>query len=354
MKARSYISPFLLVLALLLSACGGAAAPAAPAASSGDASATATEPAAAGSAAAPVTTTTDAAATGNAATGNAAAGNDLLADILKRGVLRVSTDPAYPPQSELVENAQKDPNSKCQGDERQASEFKGFDIDVAVAIAKGLGVEACFVTPEWTMITAGSWSGRWDISVGSMTITPERMQKLYFSQPYYTTPAAFFVHKDNTTFTQPSDLSGKKVGACSGCTYDAYIAGTLQIPGEEITFVVKDAQFTGYDTDTSALQDLALGDGVRLDAVLTALPTGQGFIASGKPIKQLGDPVYFEYLSAAFDKNSQLDNKSFRAKVDEIIKQLHSDGTLKQLSEQYYQADLATEAAKFDVAALNQ
>jgi len=93
---------------------------------------------------------------------------------------------------------------------------------------------------------------------------------------------------------------------------------------------------------------------VRLDAVLTALPTGQGFIASGKPLKQLGDPVYFEYLSAAFDKNSQLDSTAFRAKVDEIIQGLHSDGTLKKLSEQYYQTDLASAAAKFDIAALKQ
>jgi polar amino acid transport system substrate-binding protein len=223
-----------------------------------------------------------------------------------------------------------------------------------VEIAKRLGVEPCFVTPDWTLITGGNWSGRWDVSVGSMTVTPERMQKLFFSQPYYTTPAAVFVHTDNTTYTQPADLSGKKVGACAGCTYEAYLDGTLQIPGEKIDFVIKDIEFTGYDTDTSALQDLALGDGTRLDGALTALPTGQGFIDDGKPIKQLGDPVYFEYLSAAFDKSSALDSKSLRAKVDEIIQAMHSDGTLKQLSEQYYGTDLANAAATFDVKALNQ
>ena len=286
--------------------------------------------------------------------GAAATGNDLLADIMARGVLRISTDPAYPPQSELVTDAQLSPDSKCSGDERQAGEFTGFDIDTAVEIAKRLGVEACFVTPDWTLITAGNWSGRWDISVGSMTITPERMEKLYFSQPYYTTPAAFFVHQDNTTFTQPSDLSGKKVGACSGCTYDAYLAGTLAIPGETIDFVVKNVEFTGYDTDTSALQDLALGDGVRLDGVLTAMPTGQGYINDGNPIKQLGDPVYFEYLAAAFDKESALDTASLQAKVNEIIQGMHTDGTLKQLSEKYYGADLASAAASFDLAGLEQ
>ena len=76
------------------------------------------------------------------AAGAATAGNDLLADILARGVLRISTDPAYPPQSELVTDAQLSPDSKCSGDERQAGEFTGFDIDTAVEIAKRLGVEA--------------------------------------------------------------------------------------------------------------------------------------------------------------------------------------------------------------------
>ncbi len=304
--------------------------------------------------AAPVASTTPAASDALTTPAASAATNDLLAEITKRGVLRISTDPAYPPQSELVEGAQKPADSKCTGDEHVAAEFKGFDIDAAVEIAKRLGVEACFVTPDWTLITGGKWSGRWDISVGSMSITPERMKALYFSQPYYTTPAAFFVYKDNKSFTKIEDLSGKKIGACSGCTYESYLNGTLEIPGETITPVVKDADVHGYDTDTSGLQDLALGDGTRLDAVLTALPTGQGFIKSGKPLKQLGDPVYFEYLSAAFDRSTNLDSTSFRNKVTEIIQAMHSDGTLKKLSEQYYGSDLATAAAAFDFAGLKQ
>jgi polar amino acid transport system substrate-binding protein len=268
--------------------------------------------------------------------------------------LVVSTDPAYPPQSELVENATRPAGTKCTADQHTANEFKGFDIDAAVEIAKRLGVEACFVTPDWTLITGGSWSDRWDISVGSMTITPERMKVLYFSQPYYTTPAAIFVHKNNTTFAKPDDLAGKKVGACSGCTYESYLDGSLVIPGEKIDFLIKDPQFKGYDTDTSALQDLALGDGVRLDAVLTAEPTGQAFIAGGKPIKELGGPIFFEYLAAAIDKKHSSDATSFVKKVSEVIQQMHSDGTLLKLSQQYYQADLTTAAAKFDVNALAQ
>jgi polar amino acid transport system substrate-binding protein len=283
-----------------------------------------------------------------------AAAKDKLAEILARGTLIVSTDPAYPPQSQLVEGGARAANTKCASDQHTASELTGFDIDVSVAIAAKLGVEACFVTPDWTLITAGNWSNRWDISIGSMTITPERMTKLYFTQPYYTTPAAFFVNSANTTYTQPSDLSGKRIGACTGCTYDAFIAGTLQIPGETINYVVQNAQFVGYETDLNALQDLALGDGVRLDAVLTAQPTGAGAINDGLPLKPLGEPVYFEYLAGAVDKASTPDPVSFLKRVSEIIQGLNSDGTLLQLSQHYYGLDLTTAAAPFDLAALNQ
>ncbi len=309
---------FLALLAIVLTACP-AAAPAAPA----------TMPA---EQAAPATA-------------------DLLADITARGVLRVSTDPAYPPQSELVADAKKADNSKCGGEEHTVNEFSGFDIDVAAEIAKRMGVELCFVTPAWELIVGGKWSGRWDLSIGSVTITPERMQALYFAQPYYTTPAAFFIQADNTTFTKPEDLSGKTIGACSGCTYETYLEGALEIPGETINLVVKDATVNGVETDINALEDLVNG---RVDAVLTALPTGQGFMNDGKPIKQLGDAVFFEYLAPAIDRDSALDPTSFRNKVTELIQAMFEDGTLKTLSEKYYGTDLVSGAAAFDLAGLSQ
>ena len=279
---------------------------------------------------------------------------DKLAEVLSRGVLIISTDPAYPPQSELVEGAERPADTKCTSDQHTASEFRGFDIEVAKEVARRLGVEPCFVTPNWDLIVAGGWSDRWDISIGSMTITPNRMEKLYFSQPYYTTPAAFFVHADNTTFTQPSDLSGKRIGFGVGTTYEYYLEGTLEIPGETIEFLVQDPVIKPYDTDLFALEDLALGDGVRLDAVLTAQPTGAGAIADGIPIKQLGDPVFFEYLAAAVDKAAGKDPIPLIQRVSEIINEMHQDGTLLQLSQQFYGLDLTSAAAEFDLDALGQ
>ena len=280
--------------------------------------------------------------------------NDLLAKITTRGTLVVATDPAYPPQSELKPGATRATSTKCAPTEYTADEFTGFDVDTAVEIARRLGVEPCFVTPPWTQLTAGNWDDRWDISVGSMAITPERMEMLYFTQPYYATPAALFVHQNNTTFSQPADLSGKRVGGCTDCTYEAYLQGTLVIPATRIEFVIDAPVIIGYDVDLPALQDLALGDGVQLDGVLVAQPTGQQAIEDGLPLKQLGEPMFFEYLAAAADKKSSQDPVAFVRKVSEIIQQMHSDGTLLRLSQQYYGEDFTTAASEFDIHALSQ
>lgn len=256
--------------------------------------------------------------------------DDLLAEICDKGTLTVSTDPKYPPQSSL---------------DQKTGEYVGFDIDVATEIATRLGVDITWQTPTWGLITAGHWNGRWDMSVGSMTPTNDRQQVLDFSQPYYYTPAVVVVNADNTTINDvTTDLDGKKIGVCSGCTYESFLDKTLEIKGYTFDFVIDDAEVSGYDTDTTALQDLALGDGTRLDAVITSLTTAQGYVDSGKPVKIVGAPVFYEPLAVAIDKSSELDPTSLEEAVDTILTDMHSDGTLSEFSQEWYDgADLTVQ-----------
>ena len=262
---------------------------------------------------------------GSAGGGGGGGGGDLLQEVKDRGTLRASTDPAYPPQSFLANNG----------------EFKGFDIDVTEEIAKRMGVDVEWITPSWDVITAGRWNGRWDLSVGSMTVTPERSKVLYFSPAYYYTPAAAAVHEDNTDITNlDTDLDGKRIGVCNACTYEFYLDRSLNIPGN-YEFVVDDPQIQAYDTDSSAIQDLALGDGVRLDAAMSSLTTLQEAVDSGTPIKIVGEPLYYEPLAAAIDKKSPADPQPFVDEVSKIIKGMHKDGTLTELSNKWYGYDLS-------------
>ena len=109
-----------------------------------------------------------------------------------------------------------------------------------------------------------------------------------------------------------------------------------------------------YDTDTSALADLALGDGVRLDAVITDPDTGQQAIANGLPIRQLGSPLYYDYDAIAIDKESNKDPQTLVNRITEIIQQMHQDGTLLRLSQQTYHGDFTTRASQYDLNTLKQ
>jgi polar amino acid transport system substrate-binding protein len=168
---------------------------------------------------------------------------------------------------------------------------------------------------------------------------------LDFSPAYYYTPASVAVHADNTSIQDlETDLDGKRIGVCGSCTYDFWLQGALEIPGYEFDYFVDDPQIQTYDTDTTAIQDLSLGDGVRLDAAISATPTLQGAIDKGRPIKLVGDPVFSEPLAVAFDKSAPLDITSLVEEVGTIIEEMHADGTLTDLSMKWYGEDLTQEA----------
>jgi ABC-type amino acid transport substrate-binding protein len=251
---------------------------------------------------------------------------DLLDQVLAAGKLRVSSDANYAPQSFLDENGN----------------WSGFDVEVAREVAKRLGVELELMAIDWDIITGGSWDARWDVSIGSMVATEERGKVLWFTNPYYYTPAGFAVHASNTRYTEVEDLAGAIIGVGAGTTYERWLNKdlTIAIPGYNVVFADwKAGEVRPYSTDAEAIHDLALGDGVRLNAVMGPVPTLQEAIKIGQPLKLLGDPTFYEPLCFALDKARGPSDKML-TKLNEIITAIHEDGTLTRLSMQFYGEDL--------------
>lgn len=274
--------------------------------------------------------------------GSASTASDLLGAIQERGYILVSTDPNYEPQSFLNTEGSRPSDTKCPADALTTAEMQGFDVDVAIAIGEGLGVETCFATPSWDAITAGNWADKWDVSVGSMTVTTDRQKILDFSVPYYYTPAVVAVAADSG-ITSVDGLSGQAVCAGTATTYEYWLnndkAG-LGLPDASIYATVPaDVTVVPLETDQECAQAIAAG---RTDfvAYVTSETVVDANIAAGMPVVKLDGAVYSEDLAAAFDKSSTLDTTSLRAKVDEIISGMHSDGTLSELSNQWFGMDI--------------
>jgi polar amino acid transport system substrate-binding protein len=251
----------------------------------------------------------------------------LLDKVLKAGKLVVSTDADYKPQSY----------------KNQDGTYEGFDIDVANEIGKRLGVKVEFVAPGWDVITAGSWAGRWDLSVGSMTITKPREQILVFSHPYYYTPAQMAVTK-KSGITTLDGLAGKTVCVGTSTTYQDWLGGKLESESlGPVATPPAGVQVKALETDANCAEAIAAGQDVG-DGFLSASTVIDSAIENGTPIVKVGDPVFTEQLAASADKSGP-DTTDFMAAVSKIIDDMHADGTLTQFSMKWYKADLTTPPA---------
>ena len=117
-----------------------------------------------------------------------------------------------------------------------------------------------------------------------MTPTNDRQEVLDFTEPYYFTPAVAVVHEDNTSVRTSRPTSTARASACAAAAPTSS-SSTRRSTSRASTFdfIIDDATIKGYDTDTTALQDLALGDGTRLDAAITSSTDGSGLHRRGQP-----------------------------------------------------------------------
>lgn len=226
----------------------------------------------------------------------------LALEIVTKGEVVVANDSNYAPQSYL------DPDT---------NEIIGFDVDVAKGMAEILGLTIKWEHPAWETIPGGLNNGRYDVSIGSMTITPERQETLDFSDPYYYTSGQVFVKKGGTQITGVEDLAGKTVGVGAATTYYDYLKANSE------------ADVKTYTTDADAFPDLLNGN---LDFVMTAGPTGQQAILEGKAMEFSGKPLYYEDLAMAVKKGET----DWVNLLTYAVQQMHENGSLTEMSKQWY------------------
>lgn len=234
----------------------------------------------------------------------------------------VATNVGWPPQGFLDDN----------------NELVGFDIDVANEIGKRLGVKVRFETPEWPTLTGGHWQGRYDVGVGSVTPTKARAQAIDFAGIYYYSPYVYVVHKDSPAHST-DDLNGKIIGVETGTTSEDFINRRLEIDAPDLPafeYKVTPGEVRTFEDSMMPFDDLRLGDGVRLNAVIAPEQTAETAIKNGYPVRILeGGYAFREPLVVIAEKN----DPEWTAKIGEIIKQMKDDGTLATLTTKWYGAD---------------
>ena len=273
-------------------------------------------------------------------------GDTLLEQVQSGGYLLVATDPNYEPQSFLDPNGVRVADTVCADDQLTYGEMVGFDVDTAKAVADALGVEVCFVTPDWDVLTAGNWADRWDISIGSMTVTTGRQEVLDFAFAYYYTPAQFAAAAD-AGISSWADLDGQAICVATATTYEDWMNGVdLGLPAASM-YAEPPAGFemVTLPTDQECAQSIAAGR-PEFSIYLTSGTVVDSNIANGLDVVKVGTAAFSENLAPAIDKNSSFDTASFVAAVSDAIQAMHADGTLSALSMEWFGTDLTSDPTK--------
>jgi polar amino acid transport system substrate-binding protein len=199
------------------------------------------------------------------------------------------------------------------------NELDGFDVDIAKELSKRLGVKAEPVTTEFDAIITGLLTEKYDIVLGSMSITPERQEKVDFVQ-YYTSGGAIIVPKDSTIKAK-EELNKAVVGVGLGTTFEKK---AIELGAEVKT----------YSASVDAFTDMANG---RLEAVISdKLLSANAIKTKGYPFKIVGDQLFVDKCGIAIRK----DNKVLSAELAKLMDEMREDGTYTKISDKWFGMDI--------------
>ena len=232
---------------------------------------------------------------------------DAVERFKKEGVVVIGNGGAFPP-FEYVEDGK----------------LVGYDIDLGEELAKRMGVKAKWTKIEFRGIIAGLVSKRVDMLVTAMAYTPERAERLTFSEPYFMTGVAA-AYKPEMKVTSAADLAGKKIGVQIGTSGERYVRKNL---------ADKVAAIQTYDEFLLAIRDLEAG---RVDAVVNTGPT----IAFN--VKQRGNKlgVTANFDSRIIGVNTRKDDAALLAEVNKHILDMKKEGFLEKLDVKWFGRKMA-------------
>ncbi len=227
--------------------------------------------------------------------------------VLQRGELRVGLEPGYMP----FEMKDKKGN------------IIGFDVDMAKAMAKAMGVKLKLVPTAWDGIIAGLLTDKFDILISGMTITQERNLKINFANPYISVGQTILANKK---------FAGKTWKDLDKPEYT--IVTKLGVTGEIATRkMFKHAKIRTFETEADAAQEVLNG---KADAFVYDKPYNAIFFANkgqGKLIHMDQDLTY-EPLGWAVRKG----DPDFLNWLNNFLNQAKHDGVYERIYNKWFKS----------------
>src|SRR5262245_33988629 len=159
-------------------------------------------------------------------------------------------------------------------DPRDPSRIVGFEVDLADALAERMGRKARFVQNQWDGLVPGLERAEYDVVINGLEITPERAEKIHFSNPYFYSTLTLTTRADDTRIHGADDLRGLTAGVLRVTFAERYVQGLGNVT------------IRSYDGQVQQFIDLDLG---RLDALVMDTPVAS-YYATGPQVRNLEIP----------------------------------------------------------------
>ncbi|KUK07866.1 MAG: ABC-type amino acid transport system, periplasmic component [Caldanaerobacter subterraneus] len=226
--------------------------------------------------------------------------------IKQKGVIVMGTSADFPPFEFHKVEGGKD-------------EIVGFDIDIANAIAKKLGVKLEIKDMDFKGLIPALQAGRVDMVIAGMTPTAERKKSVDFSDLYYDSRQVVVV-KNDSPISKFDDLKGKTVAVQIGTT------------SEEAAKKIPDVKLKQLNRVSDEFMDLQNG---RCDAIVVEDTVAKAYLKEYKDMKIL----YMDEINDVENGSAVAvakGNKSLLDVVNEVIKELKQSGEYDKLVDKWF------------------
>ena len=234
--------------------------------------------------------------------------NETWRQIQAEGFLRVGLDPTYPPFEVAA-----------------GEEIRGFDVDLARALASDLGLKARFTPIAYDGLYDALATGQVDVLVSALVIRPDQMEDFAYSQPYFNAGQVLLVPAQQENIDKMEDLSGRVLAVELG-SQGHYEATRWQRR-------IRDLAIETYHTAGAALAAVAAG---RSAAALTDNISARLYLRESDALRRAGPPVTVEPFAVVVRK----EDERLLKELNQSLERLEEAGRIRQIRERWLDAPL--------------
>lgn len=215
---------------------------------------------------------------------------------------------------------------------KDGDKMVGYDADLLAEFEKRSGIKVKYEEADFSGLLGLVQSGKADVVSAQLTPTPEREEVFAFTEPETYYGSVVVVAEDNNEIKSVKDLAGKKIGTGAGNEMQKKVEDMYKDSAEKPKFEI----YTSATLE-NMLDDVEYG---RIDGFLAQ--NVQAYMAiekSGAKCKVL-DPFESSVGCMVVDKK----NEKLLNGLNEFLKEIKEDGTLKEISEKWVGYDISTES----------